>query len=247
MTDQLRFSFIISACSGNEARIHKIIDSVEAQGIEPENYEVIVIGGNINSTIGERARTRVLNIYENVRQNWITCKKNCGVKIARFDNLVLLHDYIALDPGWYSGFCSWNSIDPSWRFAVTPLFTADNQRWGDFTIYPPYLMYRYPSFAQRCLLPYDFVVTPRLSQYMYVSGAYCIVKRDLALIVPLNENLSWGEGEDLEWCARLNEFGIVIRCNPLSSARFIKPLKEPAPDWHAEVDSEQLSILKELS
>ncbi len=239
----MQFSFVVSAAAGNDSRIETIVDSIEAQGIKPVDYEIIIVGGGIN--IRKRECVSVIDFDESVRPAWITRKKNLGAQAAKFENLVIMHDYIALDEGWYDGFSNWMNAD--WSLAITPLYTTEGARWRDYTLFPLDLLHSYPSFGERALLPYTYLPTHRVARHIYVSGAYYIVKRTLALNNPLNEELLWGQGEDLEWCRRLyNKEGTVIKCNPHSSARFVKALKEAAPVWHAEIDKEQLRILKNL-
>jgi hypothetical protein len=49
---------------------------------------------------------------------------------------------------------------------------------------------------------------------MYISGAYFIIKKQIALQYPLNEKLVWGQGEDVELSQRLTDNNIVLKCNP---------------------------------
>jgi hypothetical protein len=41
---------------------------------------------------------------------------------------------------------------------------------------------------------------------MYVSGSVMIVRKEFMLDNPLDENLGWGEGEDVEWSLRVRKF-----------------------------------------
>ncbi len=233
----LRFSFIIVSAPGNDERVNSIIRSIESQEI-PE-YEILIVG----SGYSPGKNVTVLNFDETVRPAWITKKKNYGARMARFENLVIIHDYIAFEPGWYDGFLKWNKTD--WKLLITPLITLDGRRWRDFTIFPPHIMHLCPQFSERALLPYDFVATQRTARYMYISGAYFIVKREVLLAFPLDESRCWGQGEDVEWCERLARAGIVIRCNPFSVARIVKPTGDP-PNWQVEISKEQLTLLKSL-
>ena len=52
----------------------------------------------------------------------------------------------------------------------------------------------------RCLLPYN---VENLNEFMYISGTYWVAKRKLMEENPLNENLLWGQGEDVEWSKRV--------------------------------------------
>ena len=54
----------------------------------------------------------------------------------------------------------------------------------------------------QCLIPYNIT---HLSKYMYFSGAYWVGKKYIMGEFPLNEELSWSQGEDVEWSMRIRE------------------------------------------
>ena len=56
---------------------------------------------------------------------------------------------------------------------------------------------------------------------MYISGAYFCVKKDFLLENPLDEALTWGQGEDVEWCRVLRERW-TYRCNKRSKVNLLK-------------------------
>jgi hypothetical protein len=61
------------------------------------------------------------------------------------------------------------------------------------------------------LIPYDML---HLSKYMYISGAYWVAKKHIMLEFPLNEKLSWGESEDLDWSIRIrNKYAFNMNVN----------------------------------
>lgn len=69
-----------------------------------------------------------------------------------------------------------------------------------------------------CIIPYNF---SNLTKYMYISGTYWISKKNVMLEFPLNEKLSWGESEDVEWSKRVRE-KYIFEMNENSSVSFLK-------------------------
>ena len=65
-----------------------------------------------------------------------------------------------------------------------------------------------------------------LSKYMYISGAYWVAKKEVMLEFPLDENLCWGEGEDVAWSKQVRE-KYTFSMNPYSTVRTLK-FKDPA-------------------
>lgn len=69
-----------------------------------------------------------------------------------------------------------------------------------------------------CLIPYEMT---HLSKYQYISGTYWVAKRDVMLEFPLDENLSWGEGEDVVWSKNVrNKY--IFSMNPHSTVKSLK-------------------------
>ena len=70
---------------------------------------------------------------------------------------------------------------------------------------------------------------------MYISGAYWVAKKDFMTKNKLNEQLLWGEGEDVEWSKRVRK-KIEFDFNELST---VKLLKEKEVIFK-EIDDEKL-------
>jgi hypothetical protein len=56
---------------------------------------------------------------------------------------------------------------------------------------------------------------------MYISGNYFLVKKSFILSNPLNEDLTWGMSEDVEWSLRIRDTA-VIKCNGKSIVKHNK-------------------------
>ena len=201
------FSFGIITAGDESARIGKTIESIERENIQ--EYEIIIVGGV--PIAGKNVRHIPFDEASRVAQ-WITGKKNIITAAAKFENIVYMHDYFTLDPGWYQGFLQFGD---DWRVCMNKIVTPHGLRHIDWVLCPTAARV---TDSYSALLPYD--VTD-LSYYQYISGAYWVAKKSLMQEFPLDERRHWGSAEDLEWSKRVNlkyEFSM----NPHSQVRMLK-------------------------
>jgi len=227
----------------NELYLNKIIDSIETQNIP--NYEIILVG-NVNIT---RNNTKIINFDETIYPNWITKKKNIIVQNAKYENIVFMHDYIALDKNWYNGFLQYgNNFD----IIINPIIDINGNRFRDWILSPQFLQGLLFSSYDTIKLNYDFKwikigddvsslyknrilelddintlfldyddIASDLQLYIYFSGSYFIAKKNVMNEYPLNENHLWGHGEDVEWSQRVrNKF--TFKLNKFSLVKILK-------------------------
>lgn len=235
----MKFTFGIIT-GGNNELVNKIIDSIEKQNI-PE-YEVIVVGGDII----DRINTKHILFDEGQKKMWITRKKNLVTKNAKYDNVVYMHDYVELSDNWYNGYLEFGD---DFKVCMNQIKNSNDKRYRDWVLW-----YRdlYPAVSDvvtkdeiqniiktaQVILPYDII---HLSKYMYISGAYWVAKKDVMLEFPLNENLVWGAGEDIQWSQNVRKkYDFSMNVN--SIVKFIK-FKEPV--WN-ECSDETIEILKKM-
>ena len=109
------FTFGIITDGSSDDFIIKIIASIEEQQIP--NYEIIIVG---NSKITPTTHLKVIEFDESIKNKWITRKKNIICEEAQYENIVLMHDYISLDTGWYKGFLKFGN---TFGFCITPIKT----------------------------------------------------------------------------------------------------------------------------
>lgn len=206
----MNITFGIITCGGNDESIKQIVDSIYHQNI-PE-FEIIIVG-NTNIT---GSNIRVIPFDENVKNGWITRKKNIINTEAKYEIIVHLHDYVKLERNWYEGFLKYgNDFD----ICVTQIENLNGKRFRDYTFF----VHGLPDlFQHRALLPYDFNPGPEFNKLMYISGAYFVIKKEIAIKYPLNEDLCWGQGEDVELSQRLTDNDILLKCNPYSKVIFTK-------------------------
>lgn len=198
-----------------EAQLHRIIDSIEAQNIP--HYDIVIVG-NCNIS---RKNTVVHSFDESVKPAWITRKKNIITYYALHENIVFLHDYIYLDPNWYAGYLK---LGNNWSICSNPTLDCEGQRWIDWSLWWEDVSF-IPGIEQsrQFMLPYD---VQDLSQFMYIGGSYWVAKKKVMQEFPLDENLVWGQGEDVEWSKRVRS-QYPFTCNPDSIVRFTKPKGNP--------------------
>lgn len=191
-----------------------IINSIKDLNIP--NYEIIIIGGNNNY------QSDNLNIYsfeENPNGGWITKKKNLITKYAKYENIVYLHDYIIFDKDWYINFLKFGN---DFKICMNQIINLDGTRFRDWTLWA--------ESAEEIGIPNPYYLIPysikNLSKLMYFSGSYWIGKKNIMEEFPLNENLFWCQGEDVEWSKRIREkYNFSINEN--SIVRLLK-YKNPA-------------------
>ena len=240
----MEFTFGIITDGSVEENIEKMIDSIESNGIP--KYEVIIVG---NSKV-QRDRTLVIPFDETQTPGaWITRKKNIVVKMAQYENVVLLHDYVALESDWYSGFLKFgNEFD----WCVSRIQTQDGTRFRDYSLL--WNAYReiggarirlHPYFETHGLLPYSFQNTHYTNSFLYISGTYYVIKRRVAETSPLNEQLLAFQGEDTELSLRLHRKGVMVQCNPHSTVRFLK--EKGQCFWENEIDEEHAKLFDTLA
>jgi hypothetical protein len=223
------FTFgIITTCDSINS-VADIILSIKKLNIP--KYEIIVVGGNkIDDVIH-------VPFDETVKPMWITKKKNIICKMAQYENIVLIHDYINFNEDWYSGFLKFGN---DFNICVSKILNKDKTRFRDYTIYPSNT-----PFTQRALIPYDYPSSLRLSYISYISGSYYIIKKDIALKFQLDERLCWGDGEDILLIKQLLHNNITIKCNKYSTVKF---QKQKMPEvWEVEMTNEDITLFENLS
>ena len=196
----MKFTFGIITIKGNEHRVGQIIESIRSS--VRDDYQIVIVGGN-----DSHGQTHI-RFDETVKKAWITRKKNLITENAIYENIVYMHDYVALTPMWYDGFLSFGS---DWDVCMT-VITNGNDRYRDWCLNPLKVN------GSALLLPYD---EDRLIDHMYISGAYWVAKKHIMEEYPLDETLCWGEGEDAEWSLRCMP-NIKYVMNTLSGVKLLK-------------------------
>jgi hypothetical protein len=210
----MEFTFGIITDGTNDERIEIIINSIRKQQISM--YEIIIVG---NSNVPIDKDIRILSFDETIKSSWITRKKNIIVQEARYENIVLLHDYVVFNEGWYKGFSQFGN---DFSICVNKIQNLDGSRYNDFALFLFFALPIHNNFTSQCLLPYNFQPTENTNKITYVSGTYYIIKKTIALQYPLDESKGWCESEDIDLSYSLTKDNYIIKCNPYSTVSFLK-------------------------
>jgi hypothetical protein len=227
----MNFTFGIITYKDNENLINQIIDSIEFQNIP--NYEIIVVG----SCDIDRKNLKVIPFDESIKPSWITRKKNIITENSKYENIVYLHDYIVFENGWYEGQLKSGN---NFQIRMDKIINPDGSRFRDWVIWPHNDNEMDGLIGMDGLIPYDLT---HLSKYMYISGSYWIGKKDIMIKFPLNEELSWGESEDVEWSKKIREF-VDFNMNIYSTVKIAKNYKYRVFN---ELDNDRINILKNMN
>jgi len=215
----MEFTFGIITSQHTSQFLSEIIAKIKLE-VPADKREIIVVGGddpNIDDIIH-------VPFDENQKAMWITKKKNLITQHSTKENIVYLHDYVTLASGWYQGQLEkGNSFD----IRMDKIINYDGTRFRDWSIWPHNGNEMDSIIGRECLIPYG---VDRLVKYMYISGTYWIAKRAIMLQFPLNENLSWGQGEDVEW-SKVVRSVYNFQMNENSSVRILKPGKDKAFEY----------------
>lgn len=198
-------------------RLEEIFKSIRCLSIP--QYEILLIGGGGSGLFGDHGDVRTIDFDETIKPRWITRKKNILAAEAKYENIVLMHDYHVFEKDWYKNF---QIFGTDWDICSCPQYLITGARNPmDWSLWDK------PGHGRAWSLDYnDWTQT----QYMYISGGFFIVKKHVLLEEPLNEELVWNEEEDVEWSMRVrNKY--VMKCNGKSIVRHNK--------WHRHAGPEQ--------
>lgn len=195
----------------------EVIQSIHALNM-PE-YEIIIAGSPQGDTVvssdskqlEERDCTYLTDEVRTFKtRGWITRKKNLIARYAKYDTLVLLHDYFVFDPFWYHAF---EVFEYNWDICSCPQTLMDGRR--HFTDWvadqgggrPIYTMIDYHDWSY--------------TKHQYISGGMFLVKRNFLLDNPFAEWMAPGTSEDVEWSRRVRGKAKIV-CNPAAKVRHNK-------------------------
>ncbi len=191
-------SFAIVTSGNNDHYLQNTVKSI--LDLELESFEIIIVG---RSEFPNPA-VKCVPFDESVKKGWITRKKNLAVSLSTGDIVVILHDYMQLNQDWTHSNVK-SLINSTWDVAMCRITNPDGTRWVDWTLWAQNSVGIRWWFNRSLtnLVPYTLKT---LTRFMYVGGSVMVVRREFMLKNPLDENLSWGEGEDVEWSLRVRKF-----------------------------------------
>ncbi len=203
----MNFTFGIITYRGD---IEPIISSIRALNIPEDKYEIIVVG---ECYFPESDDVKKIHFDESVKSMWITKKKNLIIENAKMENIVFLHDYVVFDKDWYSGYMEFGN---EWDVCCNKQITLSNERFRDWVLMDSTFDNFTINFQEK-LIPYDQESAP----FVYINGTYWVAKREFMRRYPLDENLIWGQSEDMIWSKQIKKAGAIIKMNTLSTNRLL--------------------------
>lgn len=192
----MNFSFGITTDYSDTTRLGEIKESIRS--LQIPNYEILIIGGKHPE---DEEDTCHIFFDESVRLNWVTRKKNTLAQAAKYDNVVIFHDYYIFDKNWYKNFLKfgedWDVCSNAQLLITGKRHFTDWVCW-DSPLFPRYTSLRYDDWSH--------------TKYMYQSGGYMVVKKQFMKKCPMNEKMAWGSSEDVEWSLRMRKIA-NWKCN----------------------------------
>ena len=253
------WSFCIVTSGSTSNNLLQIIKSIEDEFEDSgEKFEINIIG--ISNLINQENRHNI-NFYhfnekvfkfrfrnlktffktlkiEDIffKTGAISQKKNFLAQKSKYDKLCIMHDYVFICKGWLKGFQLFGN---DWEVAMNKILNNDGSRFRDWCNWDSPLVPVNDNY-RASLLPYHLYI-----KEMYISGTFFNVKKDFLKNNPLNENLFWGEGEDVEWSKRVRK-KTKFKMNTHSSVKLLKlkPLDQP-PYCDSWKENERI-LLREL-
>ena len=215
--DNRHWTIAIISGGGNEARVVRILDSIEAEQIP--DVDVLIVGPLPALPLPAWCRHIAYRDHPTDPRFAIGAKKNVAAAVAQHENVLLLHDRFRLRAGWYQAMqqlrTGWDALAMPAHKEGAPAARLDD--WVEYAAgmgeerherrlnsywrtYPFDLHHRYHR-----RLPYG-VYSDRVT----LNGGAFAVKREWLRRIPLHPCLHWGETEDSFWAECLQNAGAVI-------------------------------------
>jgi len=204
-----KWTFGIVTNGKRQEFIEKSIESIRALHIP--YYEIIICG----TYFGKKAKDiKYIHFNEKDDKGWITKKKNFICENAQYENITVIHDRIYFDKNWFQGMKRWgNYFDVLSCPIVLPTKEHNFTNWE--TVGPGWKkeddQKMFHSNAK--LDPVDW------DENVYVGGAFITLKKSTWKTEKWNEDLFWGDAEDIEYSLRQHRNGIIIRFNPYAKVK----------------------------
>jgi len=210
----MEFTFGIITTDRTSQFLATIIEQIKFE-VPRSCREIIIVGGS-NPNIEDVLH---IDFDESEKPMWITKKKNLITQHSTKENIVYLHDYVGFVPGWYRGQLKKGN---DFSIRMDKIENFDGTRFRDWSLWPHNSNGMDNVVGRELLLPYDI---NELTDYMYISGTYWIAKRFVMLEYPLDEELVWGQSEDVEWSKQVR-ISHKFQMNEYSTVKLLKPGKE---------------------
>lgn len=177
------WSFGIITDGKNAGKVNGLISSIEALSI-PE-YEIIVCGQH--HAADQSIKVFDIDLDDRELRAPITRKKNRIAEKAKYENLVILHDRYLFADDWFTKMSKYGN---SFELLAIPNIGPNGGRVNDWPVFNG--LPSQPRTGGSYMLPYS-----SYSDSLYMQGGLMIVKRSIFNNIKFDENLYWGELEDV--------------------------------------------------
>ena len=187
-----KWSFGIVSGGTKVPQIKNIINQIRLLRIP--YYEIIICGPLESSFCGSDLNQISDDLITNDIRIPITKKKNLIIRRAKYENLVIMHDRISFPLSWFSQIKIHGNY---FEVLSMKIFNHDmNKRVQDWL----YLKgdFNYFNKIESGIVNYD-----KWNPYLYIDGGFIVIKTSIIKEILYNENLHWGEAEDVDLARRL--------------------------------------------
>lgn len=213
---------VFSGNPGEVSAVHACLDALFLQReLAPGGGGDVIVAGPAaaRGVLDKHPHARYL-AFENAEgpRAFTAAKKNAIIAASCNSNVAIMHARILLEPGCLT------RIGEEFDL-ITPRVTY---REGEIDL--PYIDWlTIPTLCgDQIPTKLSSGILYRRERYLdelrrggmpYIDGGLFMGRRALLLDVPLNDDLAWGEAEDVEWCSRLYTAGCLIDLQPGATAR----------------------------
>jgi len=188
----MSWTFAITTDYSDPFMIVEMVHSINNLRLPSTEFECLVIGPAQHYIEARRVSGFRYIPFQEIKPGWVTRKKNILCQEALFENVLLMHDYFIFDPDWANQMAllndEWDIVSCQQRLITGKRHFTDWVMW-DHPLIPRYTAIDYNDWS--------------MTKYQYISGGFFGVKRSFALQNPFNENMLWGQAEDVEWSMRV--------------------------------------------
>jgi hypothetical protein len=212
-------SFIIISDGRDITTLERCVESIYS--LKMNIFEIILVGPTFLEKLSLQSKTRLVPFDDEIKAGWITRKKNIGIQNAKHQRVVIMHDYFALSGDWLKDL---SLLDLRADVLVPRISKSNGERFRDWVLWWENGRV-FDGLIERTrwgLVPYWCSL---LTEYQYVSGGIWASTKKFMSEYPLDEELCWGQGEDVEWSLRIRSRGRLVCAR---SAKAVTMREKPA-------------------
>lgn len=136
----------------------------------------------------------------------ITVKKNRITKSALYENIILAHDRFFFDDVFFEQLIAYGNNFDIYNCKRCDLNFYPNQK----RVHGDYVSFNFPIDSYSGLRAFKDISFGKSNPDIFLNGGFLMGKREIFEKVPLNENLFWGDLEDVHFSVELKLNGFVI-------------------------------------